>query len=224
VASELGYIFAAAIAVAISPVPIVAAILICLGQRARRNGSFFLLGWVLGLLTVIGLVLLLPDDIELKRRDWLVTAGAVVKLMSGSFFVVAGFVVWMHRPKEGEERPLPIWASRLESATAIQALLLAIALAVINPKNLALALMLVFTLLEAGLPPWEDRMAVVFFVVVGSLTIAAPVSYRLIAGEQANRRLQEWKDWLLHNNATIIFVLFLVVGVTLFGQGLGQLL
>jgi threonine/homoserine/homoserine lactone efflux protein len=220
----LGDVFAAAIATAISPVPIVAVILVLFGAHARRNGIFFLLGWVLGLLAVIGLILLVPDDFGLKPRDWVATAGAALRLVFGSFFVGAAFMIWMRRPKHGEERPIPAWASRIANVTAIQALLLAIGLAVVNPKNVVLALSLMVTLLEAQLSPRETRLAVACFVAVGSLTIAVPVFYRLIAGKQADRHLQEWKEWLIHNKATVMFVLLLVMGTIIFGRGVGGLL
>jgi hypothetical protein len=44
-ASEFGDVFIAAIAAAISPVPIIAAILILFSAHARRNGMLYLLGW-----------------------------------------------------------------------------------------------------------------------------------------------------------------------------------
>src|SRR5256885_3321024 len=47
--NALGTILPQAIGVAISPVPIIAVILMLISQRARSNGSAFLLGWVLAL-------------------------------------------------------------------------------------------------------------------------------------------------------------------------------
>jgi hypothetical protein len=35
--------------------------------------------------------------------------------------------------------------------------------------------------------------------------------------------LDGWKSWLLANNATVMFVLLLVLGVMLIGQGFGGL-
>ena len=43
-----------AVGVAISPVPIIAVTLILFSQRARVNGSAFLLGWVLAVAVVSG--------------------------------------------------------------------------------------------------------------------------------------------------------------------------
>ena len=48
--------------------------------------------------------------------------------------------------------------------------------------------------------------------------------YYLIAGESAAETLNGWKAWLLANNTTVMFVLFLVLGAKLVGNGLGGLI
>jgi hypothetical protein len=40
-------------------------------------------------------------------------------------------------------------------------------------------------------------------------------------GARADRLLGSWREWLMHNNATVMFVLFLVIGVKVLGKGLG---
>jgi Sap, sulfolipid-1-addressing protein len=50
-----------AIGVAISPVPIIAVILMLFSRRANVNGPMFLLGWVVALAVVSGAVYALSD-------------------------------------------------------------------------------------------------------------------------------------------------------------------
>jgi len=45
-----------AVGVAISPIPIIAVILMLFSKRATVNGPVFLLGWVIGLSVVVGVV------------------------------------------------------------------------------------------------------------------------------------------------------------------------
>ena len=74
-----------------------------------------------------------------------------------------------------------------------------------------------------GLSTGEAVGSLIVFVVVASLSIAAPVFYYLVGGEKAKARLDEIKDWLvLHNNA-VMAVLFLVFGAKLIADGLPQL-
>jgi threonine/homoserine/homoserine lactone efflux protein len=221
--SELGEVFAAATAVAISPVPIVAIILILFSAHARRNGIFYLFGWVLGLVIVLGAVLLLPDGLFVDSSPVLRMGGSVLRLVVGLLLIAAAFAVWLRRPKAGEAHPLPRWAEQIEQFSAVNAMGLAIGLAVINPKNLAVSFSVLLTLAESGAGPWQARLALVLFVLLGSSSIAMPVLYRLVAGKQADHHLQEWKDWLMHNNATVMFVLLLFMGMLILGKGLGAL-
>jgi hypothetical protein len=223
-ASEFGDVFIAAIAAAISPVPIVAAILILFSDHSRRNGILYLLGWVIGMLICIGAVLLLPADLNFKRGAVLAAAGAGLRIFVGLLFVVAALAVWLRRPRTGEAHPLPAWTNRIEGLSGIQALLLAVGLAVINPKNLALAFSVILSLAEAGTSPRQARLALALFVFIGSVTIAIPVFYRLVAGKQADRQLQVWKEWLMYNNATVVCVVLLMMGVMFIGKGVGGFL
>jgi hypothetical protein len=76
---------------------------------------------------------------------------------------------------------------------------------------------------ESDMGTRQALLALLLFVCWGSLTIAAPVFYRVIAGKAADRRLHEWQNWLMHNNTTVMFVLLLLVGALLIGKGLGAL-
>ena len=73
----------------------------------------------------------------------------------------------------------------------------------------------------SGAAPW---MVLAVFVILGSLTVAAPVLYYLFAGQSAEKMLTGWKAWLVDNNATVMFILLLVLGMLLLGQGLGGLI
>ena len=56
-----------------------------------------------------------------------------------------------------------------------------------------------------------------------AVSIAGPVLYYLIGGEGAKKTMDSWKTWLLHNNAAVMTVLFLIFGAKLVGQGIGGL-
>jgi hypothetical protein len=79
------------------------------------------------------------------------------------------------------------------------------------------------TIGQAGLGTGQQVAALVIFVLIGSLTVALPVVYSLLGGEGAAARLEEAKDWLAANNATVMFILLLVFGVVLIGKAIGVL-
>jgi len=59
---------------------------------------------------------------------------------------------------------------------------------------------------------------------LASLTVAGLVLYYLFAGQSAEKILTTWKAWFVTNNATAMFILLLVLGVVLIGEGLGGLI
>jgi heme/copper-type cytochrome/quinol oxidase subunit 4 len=97
-------------------------------------------------------------------------------------------------------------------------------LAGVNPKNLALTLAAALSIAQAGLSGSQPWIALAVFVIIASLTVAVPVLYYLFAGQSAEKALNTWKAWLVSNNATVMFILFLVLGALLLGQGLGGLI
>jgi hypothetical protein len=92
-----------------------------------------------------------------------------------------------------------------------------------SPKKLSLTLAATLTIAQAGLSGGQSAVALVVFAVIASVSVAAPVLYYLVAGESAAKTLDGWKAWLLANNSTVMFVLFLVLGAKLVGNGLGGL-
>ena len=76
---------------------------------------------------------------------------------------------------------------------------------------------------RAGLPGLDQAIVMIVFVLVASLGIITPVAVYLAMGDRSESMLAEWKTWLSANNATVMFVLFLVFGFVLIGRGIGGL-
>ena len=98
----IGDLLPSAIGVALSPVPIIAVILILGTPKARSNGPAFAVGWVLGLVIVSVIVLLVAggsDDPDSGSS----TAVDVIKLLIGVLFLVLALKQWQGRPQPGEE-------------------------------------------------------------------------------------------------------------------------
>ena len=100
---------------------------------------------------------------------------------------------------------------------------LGVLLAGVNPKNLMLALAAGTGLAALSLSTAQAVGSLLAFVVVASLTIAAPVVYYLFGGAKAKDRLTELKTWLAVHNDAVMTVLFLVLGVDLIVKGLPPL-
>jgi hypothetical protein len=57
----------------------------------------------------------------------------------------------------------------------------------------------------------------------GSVTIAGPVVYYLLGGEQAKAELDKFKGWLTVHNAAVMTVVLLILGVDLIAKGIPTL-
>ena len=224
--SVLGEILPVAIGIALSPLPIVAVILMLFTKKARTNSLAFLGGWLLGLGIVGFIVLALVNAGRVTLGDETESlVSGVIKLLLGLFLLLRGAPNQRRsRPKEGEEPEMPKWMAAIDQFSAGKALGLAFLLSSVNPKNLTLNLAATVTIADSGLATGEQALTFAVFVIIGSLSIVAPVLYYLVAGKNAERTLTTWKVWLIANNATVMAVLFVVFGFKLLGDGLAVLL
>jgi threonine/homoserine/homoserine lactone efflux protein len=115
---------------------------------------------------------------------------------------------------------MPKWMASIDTLSPGRAFGLGVLLAGVNPKNLVLTLAAGTALAQLGAGGSDAVVAIVVFVVLASLTIAAPVLSSLLGGDAARHTLDEMKDWLRTHNAAVMAVLFLVFGVDLIAKGL----
>ena len=213
----IGAILGQAVGVAISPVPIIAVILMLFSKGSKINSISFLVGWIVGLLGVGMIVLALgiasSDGAPSTASGW-------IKTLIGALFIVLGFKQWKSRPKKGESAAMPKWMSSIDEFTAVKSLGLGLLLAGVNPKNLGLTISAAAAIGSAGLSSGDEAVVLVVYVVLASLTIAAPVILNLVMGSKATHTLTEMKEWLTDNNATVMTVLFIVLGAKVLGDGI----
>jgi hypothetical protein len=209
--------------VAISPVPIIAVILMLFSQRARVNGPVFLLGWVAALAVVGGVAYTVSDAGDASTSTTASDTISWGKIVLGVLFLLLALRQWRSRPAPGAEPELPKWMAGVDTLTPVKALGLGLLLAGLNPKNLFLTLGAAAGLAQLGLSTGDAVVSLVVFVLLASLTIAGPVVYYLVGGSRATAKLDELKSWLGAHNAAVMTVLFLVFGVDLIAKGLPPL-
>ena len=216
----VGAILGQAVGVAISPVPIIAVILMLFSKAAKVNSISFLVGWVIGLLAA-GMIML---ALGISSSDGAPsTASGWIKIAIGALFLVLGVKQWKGRPKKGETAAVPDWMSSIDGFTAAKAFGVGLLLSGVNPKNLGLTIAAAATIGGGGLSSGDEIIVMVVFVVIASLTVAAPVIMNLVMGSKATHTLNEMKEWLTDNNATVMAVLFVVLGAKVLGGGISIL-
>ncbi len=213
----IGDILPLALGVAISPIPIIAAILMLFSARAGSTSTGFLIGWVLGIVVATGLFTALAGTINLGDSG---SGSGWVKIVLGALLVIVGVRQFRGR---NDTRGTPKWMSAIDSLTFGKALGLGFLLSAVNPKNLLMAAAAGVSIGAAGLSTGGDIVAVAVFTVIAASTVAVPVISYLVARERMRGPLDAMKAWLEDNNATVMAVLMLVIGVVLIGKGIGGL-
>ena len=113
----IGDVLPSALGVAISPVPIIAVILMLLAPRARAASVAYLIGWVVGVTTVVVIVTLVVDPVDSSEPDDPSTFSSVLKLVLGALFLLLALRSWPPRPRAGQEPEMPSWMRRSPMST-----------------------------------------------------------------------------------------------------------
>jgi len=212
-----------AVGIAISPIPIIAVVLMLTTPRARANGPAFLAGWVLGLGIVGAIVLALAGPAGASQSGSPATWVSWVKIVLGVLLLLVAVRQFRGRPQDGEDAPMPKWMSRIDEIGPVAALGFAVVLAGANPKNLLLAVAGAAAIAQTGISGAQQAVAYLVFVLIGSLGIGTPVVIYLVMGERSQAVLARLKDWMGRNNAVIMSILCLVIAAKLIGDAISGL-
>lgn len=219
----IGDLLPLAVGVAISPIPIIAVILMLLSRRPGPTSVGFLLGWTVGVVGVTVVVLALVGQAGDSSGGGPSTVSSVITLVLGALLLFLATRQWQKRPHEGRSATMPKWMGAIDSLTFARALALGVALSALNPKNLLMCLGAGTTIGAAHLSAGDTTVVVAVFVVIAISTVAVPVIGYLAARDRMAGPLTSLRGWLTENSAAVMAVLLLVIGVVLIGKGIGGL-
>lgn len=218
----IGQLLPMALGIAISPLPIIAGILMLMSPRARSTGVGFLLGWLLGIAVVATVFTLLSSILPEESEDSSKPVLAVVQIVLGLLLLLLAMRQWRGRPRDGTQPDMPKWMQQIDGMSFVTALGLGLLLSGPNPKNLLLGASAGMTLGAAGLNGGEVALLIALFTVLAGSTVLAPVVGFLFASERLRTPLGRLRDWLQAENAVIMTVLLLVLGVVVIGKGIAS--
>lgn len=210
-----------AIVVMISPVNIIAAILLLFSPRPLPAAGAYLAGFMTGLAVV-----LVALDLVAERVDWSDTGpawfGAVLRIVLGAALLVVA-IGKFRIARSAEEPELPAWMNGVTGMAPGKALTTGFLIGAGNPKNVAMAIAASVAIGAASLPTGEIAGVVIAYVVLASLGVAAPLVVAIVAGERSTTILGEARAWLERHNATVLGVMYLVFAVVLVTKGVQSL-
>lgn len=219
--NAIGQMLASALGIAISPLPLIAVILLLSTPRGRSNGVAFTLGWTGALAVVSAVIVAFGGGMQTAGQpaDWTLW----LKLALGVVFLLLAWKQWRDRPREGHEAEPSAWMRTIDQFTPAKSAALAAALAVANPKNLVLTVGGAVSIASSGANGAGKTVAVVLMVVLASLCTTLPLGVYLLGGDRSTRVLQNWKSWMAQHNAAIMIVVLVVLGAKYIGDALSGL-
>ncbi len=220
----IGQLLPLGVGVAVSPVPIIAVVLMLATPRARANGPAFVVGWIVGLAIVGTIVLLVSSGASASDDGEPATWVSILKLVLGALLLLIGVRQWRGRPRRGDhDASLPTWMQTIDGFRWPKALGAGVLLSGINPKNLLLTIAAAAAIAQTGIDTGEQAISLAVFILIGTVGVAAPVVIYFALGSRSRDVLDGMKTWMAANNAAIMAVLVLIIGTKLLGDGIAGL-
>jgi hypothetical protein len=220
----IGTLLPFALGIAISPVSIIAVILILTGNRTPAKGLAYLAGWLAGLITLIFVMLLLVSGRSYRWGGAAAQFTTWIILLAGIILLIMAYVQWRQRPPpDAEIMPLE-WLRAIPQTTSIMAMSAGLFFSLFSMKNLLIVTAAAALIGEAGLELDGRMMAIVTFIAIATLGIAAPTYIVFTQGERATTILADWEYRLSIHNVTITCIVLVTLAVQLLGAGLSRLL
>lgn len=217
----IGEILPLATAIAISPMPIIAAILMLFSPRKGASVGY-LFGWIAGVAVVFALSISLSSLLEGNEDSGAKPVQGLIKIALGLGVVYLGYSSWKKRPADGVEPEFPKWMSSMDSISTGKAAGLGFALSGLNPKNL---LMIVSAGMIAGpyaLEVGQNAVVVIVFTIVASAVLLILTLGNILAPKAFEAPLIAIRTWMAQYNAVIMAVLLVIIGIKIIGKGIGS--
>ncbi|HUA45159.1 MAG TPA: GAP family protein [Solirubrobacteraceae bacterium] len=219
----IGQVLSFGVGVALSPVPIIAVVLMLATARGRVNGPAFLLGWVLGIAVLGTIVLLAASGASASKHGAPATWVSILKIVLGLLLLALAVKQWRSRPRGDGAPQLPAWMKTIDKFTPTRSAAMGVALSAVNPKNLLLVVGAAAAIAQTGASTVSQAVALAVFIVIATLGVGAPVAVYFVMGDRAPRILSGLHDWMARENATIMAVICVIIGAKLIGDAITAL-
>jgi hypothetical protein len=219
----IGQVLPLAVGAAISPVPIIASVLLLLTPRAAMTGTAYVVGWFLGLIALGAIVLLIAHSGGASSAGQPKTWVSLLELALGVLVLLAALAQWRSRPGGDAEPPTPKWMGAIESFSVGKAFAVGLFLGALNPKNIPVTIAAAAAIAGTGISHSDQAIVLLVFAVVGTIGVAAPLAIYFAMSDQAAHVLDSLRHWLARNNPVIMTVLLVLIGSKILGDAISGL-
>jgi len=215
----IGDLLPLAVGVAISPIPILSAILMILSAHDAAPARGFALGWVAGIAVVTVIVVLLAGPLGGTGDRQPTVVGAWVRIVLGILLLGLAAAQWRARA----DTAVPGWMRAIDQLTVTRAAGLGVALAAVNPKNLLLSLSAGVVIGSAELGVGGRVVAVIVFIVLAASSVVAVILGYSVSADRLRGPLEWTRTWLQDNNHAVMALVLVIMGAVVIGRGIGGL-
>ncbi|MEV6067930.1 GAP family protein [Nocardia sp. NPDC052001] len=218
----VGQFLSHAVGVAISPLALIAVILLIATPRGRSNAVAFMIGWVLAISGLFVVLLAIGSVAGAEHDGQPGTWVAWFRLILG--VLLALMTLRQLRLARAENAGiLPARLAHLEQFRGGNCLALGVVLALANPKNVTQIAAGAVTTAESTAHIAGRVGAALIFIAIASAGVLVPLSLHFVRRETATGTLERWKEWTVRNHYVIMAVLFALLSAKSLGDGISGL-
>ena len=197
-----------AVGVALSPLPVLAMLLVLGGTRATVAGPAFWAAWTLGVALPTATFVLLAENLDAVAGDSAVLAGA--ELTVGVLLLAVA--VRLSLPRGSGPSGVAPWLDALDRSGPSRAAGLAVILSALNPKNLALMLAAGVAIAQAEEQGGALTVTTVAFVAIAASTVSVLLAGFTAFPRHSARPLAALRSAVARNDRALGIVLGVLVG------------
>lgn len=227
-----------ALGVVLSPLVIMALVAVLVSERARTNGTAFLIGWAVAVAVTLVAGVWICRALELHEVAHPPLWSEVLRILAGLLLLYGA--VWAYRkghahvtamaaatsPQQVVDAApqMPGWLKSVSKFRPGRSALLGFGIFVLNPVDLSCTLIAALDLTLADVSDSVAVVVAIVFWVVVTVPIAAPVVYVLVRGAAAQPSLDRLRDWVSSHSNILNAAMLLVIAVLQLQKGLTGLL
>ncbi len=210
VLEALGISLPLALGIAAAPWAIITLMILLLTPRAVSNAYAFLMGWFIGLMLVVIVVMnspgLMNDSGEPSRlMGW-------IRLGMGTVFLITSFFLFKKIPKGKDQQTMPKWIEKVDSFGIFHAAGLGLFHSTLNLKNSSMAVVGAASIARQGLTSWQELMALLGFCLIASIGVMIPHIIFILFRRNTELIFGKIKIWILKNRVLVLLLILIIFG------------
>jgi threonine/homoserine/homoserine lactone efflux protein len=207
----LAKLMAPALAIALSPIPVVIALVLLVhNDRPRASSIAYLLGRA-SALTASAIAITGASSLYAGRHEQLPRWTTFVAAAFGAALILLGVRTWRQRNSASTD---PGWHRRVGGIRPSAAAAIGLLPPLANPKVIA-ASVAAGTQITTLTSTAAATAALACYVAVATSTIAAPVLIYLLAGARIDPKLERVRGWIGHRNNETTAATLIVIGIAI---------